>query len=213
MVCAARPITCRKGRTKKHEAAVADPTPSLRCTGPRRHARSRARQIATRLCLPARRRFKHRAGHSLRNERQLHWPSLCPAMAPANACCAARPLKRSKAHRPNLRDEHLGLKVYDCYRPTRAVRAMANWAHDGDDSEVTRRFYPALHKRNLFALGYISAQSRHSTGTTVDLTLIRLPRRPCSALRLGGTLRTLHRSRQQTRTRQQSRHGHGLRLF
>jgi len=78
----------------------------------------------------------------------------------------------------DLAKENLGLKVYDCYRPTRAVRAMAEWAHDGNDSELTRRFYPSLHKRNLFALGYIAAQSRHSTGTTVDLTLIRLPPAP-----------------------------------
>jgi D-alanyl-D-alanine dipeptidase len=52
---------------------------------------------------------------------------------------------------------------------------MEAWAHDGDDSETTRRFYPALHKRNLFALGYIASQSRHSTGTTVDLTLVNVP--------------------------------------
>ncbi|HEY6701684.1 MAG TPA: M15 family metallopeptidase [Pseudolabrys sp.] len=88
---------------------------------------------------------------------------------------AAEALRRAQA---DLAREHLSLKVYDCYRPTRAVRAMAAWAHDGDDSEVTRRFYPVLHKRNLFALGYISAQSRHSTGTTVDLTLIKLPAAP-----------------------------------
>ena len=85
---------------------------------------------------------------------------------------AAEALKRVQA---DLAGENLSLKVYDCYRPTRAVRAMAAWAHDGDDSETTRRFYPALHKRNLFALGYIAAQSRHSTGTTVDLTLVKLP--------------------------------------
>jgi zinc D-Ala-D-Ala dipeptidase len=69
----------------------------------------------------------------------------------------------------------LSLKVYDCYRPTRAVRAMAAWAHDGDDGASTKRFYPDLQKRNLFRLGYIAAQSKHSTGTTVDLTLIRRP--------------------------------------
>jgi D-alanyl-D-alanine dipeptidase len=88
---------------------------------------------------------------------------------------AAEALRRVQA---DLAKENLGLKVYDCYRPTRAVRAMAEWAHDGDDSEATRRFYPALHKRNLFALGYIASQSRHSTGTAVDLTLIRLPTAP-----------------------------------
>jgi D-alanyl-D-alanine dipeptidase len=88
---------------------------------------------------------------------------------------AAEALKRVQA---DLVRENLSLKVYDCYRPTRTVRAMATWAHDGDDNEATRRFYPALHKRNLFALGYIAAQSRHSTGTAVDLTLIKLPVTP-----------------------------------
>jgi D-alanyl-D-alanine dipeptidase len=85
---------------------------------------------------------------------------------------AAEALKRVQA---DLAQENLSLKVYDCYRPTRAVRAMEAWAHDGYDSETTRRFYPALHKRNLFALGYIASQSKHSTGTTVDLTLVKLP--------------------------------------
>ncbi len=85
---------------------------------------------------------------------------------------AAEGLRRVQA---DLARENLGLKVYDCYRPTRAVRGMAAWAHDDQDSETTRRFYPALKKNKLFALGYIAAQSQHSTGTTVDLTLIKLP--------------------------------------
>jgi D-alanyl-D-alanine dipeptidase len=85
---------------------------------------------------------------------------------------AAAALKRVQA---DLAHDNLSLKVYDCYRPTRAVRAMAAWAHDAADTEATRRFYPALNKRNLFALGFIAAQSRHSTGTAIDLTLIRLP--------------------------------------
>jgi D-alanyl-D-alanine dipeptidase len=85
---------------------------------------------------------------------------------------AADALKRVQAE---LAKENMGLKVYDCYRPTRAVRAMAAWAHDGKDSASTKRFYPAQQKRNLFRLGYIAVQSKHSTGTTVDLTLIRKP--------------------------------------
>ncbi len=91
---------------------------------------------------------------------------------------AADALKRVQA---DLAHENLSLKVYDCYRPTRAVRAMAAWAHDGEDSDATRRFYPALQKRNLFRLGYIAAQSKHSTGTTVDLTLIQSAGRLCAA--------------------------------
>jgi D-alanyl-D-alanine dipeptidase len=65
----------------------------------------------------------------------------------------------------------LSLKVYDCYRPTRAVRAMAAWAHDGRSDDATRRFYPKLQKSSLFGLGYIASRSQHSTGAAIDLTL------------------------------------------
>jgi D-alanyl-D-alanine dipeptidase len=75
----------------------------------------------------------------------------------------------------DLKSSGLALKVYDCYRPTRAVRAMAQWANDGETG-ATKRFYPRLDKHRLFALGYISARSAHSTGTAVDLTLIEAAR-------------------------------------
>jgi D-alanyl-D-alanine dipeptidase len=74
-----------------------------------------------------------------------------------------------------LATENLSLKTYDCYRPTRAVAAMARWSNDGARGDPTKRFYPALEKRTLFAYGYIAAQSAHSTGTAIDLTLIPLP--------------------------------------
>jgi D-alanyl-D-alanine dipeptidase len=77
----------------------------------------------------------------------------------------------------DLVHENLGLKVYDCYRPTRAVHAFARWTQQGDDG-ATKRFYPTLEKRTLFAYGYIAAQSAHSTGNAVDLTLIKLPTAP-----------------------------------
>jgi zinc D-Ala-D-Ala dipeptidase len=80
-----------------------------------------------------------------------------------------------------LAKSNLSLKVYDCYRPRRAVAAMARWANDEARGEPTKRFYPALEKRNLFALGYIAAQSAHSTGTAVDLTLVKLPPQPAAA--------------------------------
>jgi len=84
----------------------------------------------------------------------------------------AEALKRAQA---DLARENLSLKVYDCYRPTRAVRAMARWSNDGAHEAPTKRFFPALEKRNLFALGYIAAQSAHSTGTAIDLTLVEQP--------------------------------------
>jgi zinc D-Ala-D-Ala dipeptidase len=72
-----------------------------------------------------------------------------------------------------LAARHLSLKTYDCYRPTRAVAAMARWAQAREDGR-TRRFYPRLDKRTLFS-GYISSRSAHSTGTAVDLTLVPIP--------------------------------------
>jgi zinc D-Ala-D-Ala dipeptidase len=82
---------------------------------------------------------------------------------------AAAALKQVQA---DLAASGLGLKVYDCYRPTRAVRAMAHWASDGRPGGASRRFFPKLPKDALFALGYIATRSRHSIGTAVDLTLI-----------------------------------------
>jgi D-alanyl-D-alanine dipeptidase len=84
---------------------------------------------------------------------------------------AAQALAKVQA---DLARDHLGLKVYDCYRPTRAVRAFWRWSQDGK-ADGAKRFYPNVAKRDLFSLGYIASHSRHSTGTAVDLTLIPLP--------------------------------------
>ena len=72
-----------------------------------------------------------------------------------------------------LAPQGLGLKVFDCYRPTRAVAHFVRWARDLKD--VTRKadFYPDVDKRELFRLGYISNRSGHSRGSTVDLTLVQ----------------------------------------
>jgi D-alanyl-D-alanine dipeptidase len=67
----------------------------------------------------------------------------------------------------------LSLKVYDCYRPARAVRAMAAWANDGRGDGPTKRFFPKLHKGGLFGMGYIASHSQHSSGVAVDLTLVQ----------------------------------------
>jgi zinc D-Ala-D-Ala dipeptidase len=82
---------------------------------------------------------------------------------------AALALKRVQA---DLKSGGLSLKVYDCYRPQRAVDAMAHWASGREDNR-TKRFYPALEKRTLFSSGWIALRSRHSAGTAVDLTLVR----------------------------------------
>jgi D-alanyl-D-alanine dipeptidase len=67
----------------------------------------------------------------------------------------------------------LGLKVFDCYRPQRAVAQFVRWAQRIDDVKRKREFYPDVDKRDLFKEGYISDRSGHSRGSTLDLTLVR----------------------------------------
>jgi len=67
----------------------------------------------------------------------------------------------------------LVLKVFDCYRPVRAVADFVRWAHDLKDQSAKAEFYPQVDKRTLFRDGYIASRSGHSRGSTVDLTLMR----------------------------------------
>jgi D-alanyl-D-alanine dipeptidase len=90
----------------------------------------------------------------------------------------AAALKRVQA---DLAASGLSLKVYDCYRPARAVRAMAAWVNDGRSEAATKRFFPKLAKSSLLRAGYIASQSRHSAGTTIDLTLMKAGAAPAAA--------------------------------
>jgi len=71
-----------------------------------------------------------------------------------------------------LAASRLGLKVFDCYRPARAAAHFVRWARDPSDMGRKQEFYPDINKRDLLRLGYISSRSRHSRGSTVDLTLV-----------------------------------------
>jgi D-alanyl-D-alanine dipeptidase len=73
-----------------------------------------------------------------------------------------------------LASRNLLLKVFDCYRPTRAVAAMARWAKDAASGAATANYFPREQKNKLFARGYIASRSGHSLGTTIDLTLVDL---------------------------------------
>src|SRR5215469_13305159 len=90
----------------------------------------------------------------------------------------AAALKRVQA---DLAASGLSLKVYDCYRPARAVRAMAAWVNDGRSEAATKRFFPKLAKSSLLRAGYIASRSRHSAGTTIDLTLMKAAAAPAAA--------------------------------
>ncbi len=63
------------------------------------------------------------------------------------------------------------LKIFDAYRPQKAVTHFMNWALDANDTRMKKYFYPELEKKVLFPLGYIAEHSGHSRGSTVDLTL------------------------------------------
>jgi zinc D-Ala-D-Ala dipeptidase len=67
----------------------------------------------------------------------------------------------------------LALKIFDCYRPTRAVADFVRWARDLKDQASKAEFYPDVDKRTLFRDGYIASRSGHSRGSTVDLTVAR----------------------------------------
>ncbi|MFD0313644.1 M15 family metallopeptidase [Streptomyces flavalbus] len=94
-------------------------------------------------------------------------------------CILTRPAAQAlhQAQR-QLQRQGYGLKVYDCYRPQRAVDHFVRWAEDLDDQAMKDEFYPDVDKTRLFTDGYIAEKSGHSRGSTVDLTLVRLPARP-----------------------------------
>ncbi|KXH79674.1 M15 family metallopeptidase [Chryseobacterium kwangjuense] len=72
----------------------------------------------------------------------------------------------------DLRKKGLALKVFDAYRPQRAVSSFEAWARDANDTIAKAEFYPDVDKHDLFRLGYLAAKSGHTRGSTVDLTLI-----------------------------------------
>lgn len=64
------------------------------------------------------------------------------------------------------------LKIFDAYRPQRAVDHFKRWARDKDDRRMQPYFYPRVDKALLFSLGYVSSHSGHSRGSTLDLTIV-----------------------------------------
>lgn len=84
---------------------------------------------------------------------------------------AAQALARVQAE---VKADGYSLKVYDCYRPQRAVTDFVEWAKDPGDDVTRGEFYPRLAKDQLFPMGLIAAKSGHSRGSTVDVTLVPL---------------------------------------
>jgi len=81
---------------------------------------------------------------------------------------------RLKAVQQELARRNLSLKMFDCYRPARAVADMVAWSENRRETAAERRYTPAVSKADLFRLGYIATHSGHSTGAALDLTLVDL---------------------------------------
>jgi D-alanyl-D-alanine dipeptidase len=111
----------------------------------------------------------------------------------ANECIlteqAARALVKVQAE---LALRKLSLIVWDCYRPSRAVRDFVAWSKVPADARMRAEFYPNTKKERFIQLGYLAAHSAHSRGSTVDVGIMpsdvsppgfdpTFPLKPCTA--------------------------------
>ncbi|WP_407429505.1 M15 family metallopeptidase [Treponema sp.] len=90
-----------------------------------------------------------------------------------------------KAVSDDVKAQGYRLKIYDAYRPQRAVSHFVRWSKDTADTRMKKYFYPNLDKSVLFEQGYIAEKSGHSRGSTVDLTLFDMNTE--KELDMGGT--------------------------
>ena len=77
------------------------------------------------------------------------------------------------------------IKIFDAYRPQKAVDHFVRWAADLRDTKMKSYFYPDLNKNVLFKQDYIMEKSGHTRGSTIDLTLFDM--RTEKEVDMGGT--------------------------
>ncbi|MCB1827141.1 MAG: M15 family metallopeptidase [Coxiellaceae bacterium] len=107
----------------------------------------------------------------------------------AKECILTKPAADALAKvQAALLQSDLSLKVYDCYRPQRAVNDFIAWSHNPKLTKMKAEFYPRVAKNKLFAQGYIAKKSGHSRGSTVDLTIVPVPTRQQANYYRGQTL-------------------------
>lgn len=82
-----------------------------------------------------------------------------------------------KAVNQDLNEQGYGLKIFDAYRPQKAVDHFIRWSWDGSNQKMKSFYYPNLDKSQLFDLGYLARRSAHSRGSTVDVTIVSLESR------------------------------------
>ena len=90
-------------------------------------------------------------------------------------CCILRSITTEalKEIQADLSLKGLSVKIFDCYRPQRAVDQIMRWVTDSKVNSTSKaRYYPCIEKSDLQKLGYIDSPSNHSRGLAVDLTII-----------------------------------------
>ncbi|KND26736.1 M15 family metallopeptidase [Streptomyces acidiscabies] len=168
-------------------AAALAPTPASAATEPK----APADFVALRAVDPTiRQEMRYTTVHNFVGERiDGYREPLCILTRPA-----AEALHRAQAR---LLRKGYTLKVYDCYRPQRAVDHFVRWAEDLDDQAMKAEFYPEVDKTRLFTDGYIAEKSGHSRGSTLDLTLVKLPAFPTRPYVPGEPLVSCHAPRRE----------------
>jgi zinc D-Ala-D-Ala dipeptidase len=69
----------------------------------------------------------------------------------------------------------LSLKIFDGYRPIKAVTFFRQWALLSEDNfENKALYYPHLSRGELFNNGFLASESTHSRGVAVDLTFVEI---------------------------------------
>lgn len=81
---------------------------------------------------------------------------------------AAMALKNAQA---DFKEEGYCLVIYDAYRPLPACRDMVAWANEGQFPAPGFTII-AKTREDLFNQGYVSDQSSHCRGSTIDATII-----------------------------------------
>ena len=71
----------------------------------------------------------------------------------------------------DLKQQGYRLKIWDGYRPQKAVDRFMEWAKDLNDTRMKAYFYPELTKDRIIPEEYVAEKSGHTRGSTVDLTL------------------------------------------
>ena len=103
----------------------------------------------------------------------------------APKCLLLAPVAQALARvQQDVARDGLSLKVFDCYRPVRAVQHFVRWARDPADQRTKPAYYPNLEKARLLD-GYIAETSGHSRGATLDVTLVRCADGDCVELDMG----------------------------